>query len=329
VRTESRSARSSCRGFTFLEMVATAGILMILASAILPMARITRTRQREIELRRELRTMRTAIDKFKDSCGPYAWAAIPYIQRLLGLAREAGSPVFFTHGVPVAPAGPGGGPDRGTSIVDELKPAPGEVVIEKAVPSAFFGTHLIRHLVGARVDTVIVTGCTTSGCVRATVIDSYSYRFHTVVPIEAVFDRAETPHRFVAEAQSPGRPGAKVLEEDVRPGDEPAEDSAATRVFEVEHHAALVRVHPEMGRALTAHRAVPVAHHVAARRLDLDDLRAEVGQVAEPQRTANRHPQRDDAHPIERKHHTTPQNPSGFSRAIITPHHWSGPSRPL
>ena len=64
MRTESRSARGSCSGFTFLEMVATAGILMILASAILPMARITRTRQREIELRRELRTMRTAIDKY-------------------------------------------------------------------------------------------------------------------------------------------------------------------------------------------------------------------------------------------------------------------------
>ena len=136
-----------------------------------------------------------AIDRFKDSCGVHAWAAIPYIQRLLELAREAAIPVVFTHGVPAAPAGPGAGPDRGTSIVDELKPAPGEVVIAKAVPSAFFGTHLIRHLVGARVDTVIVTGCTTSGCVRATVIDSYSYRFHTVVPIEAVFDRAETPHR--------------------------------------------------------------------------------------------------------------------------------------
>ena len=61
---ESRSARSSCAGFTYLEMVATAAILLILASAILPMARVTRTRTREIELRRELRTMRTAIDKY-------------------------------------------------------------------------------------------------------------------------------------------------------------------------------------------------------------------------------------------------------------------------
>ena len=64
MRTEPSSARGSCRGFTYLEMIATAGILMILASAILPMARITRTRQREIELRRELRTMRTAIDRY-------------------------------------------------------------------------------------------------------------------------------------------------------------------------------------------------------------------------------------------------------------------------
>jgi general secretion pathway protein G len=56
--------RSREAGFTFLEMVATAGILMILATAILPMVRITRTRTREIELRRELRTMRTAIDRY-------------------------------------------------------------------------------------------------------------------------------------------------------------------------------------------------------------------------------------------------------------------------
>jgi general secretion pathway protein G len=53
------------RGFTYLEMVATAGILMILASAILPMARVTRTRHKEIELRRELRMLRTALDEYK------------------------------------------------------------------------------------------------------------------------------------------------------------------------------------------------------------------------------------------------------------------------
>jgi general secretion pathway protein G len=54
-------------GFTYLEMIATAGILMILASAIMPMARVTRTREKEIELRRELRILRTAIDEYKKS----------------------------------------------------------------------------------------------------------------------------------------------------------------------------------------------------------------------------------------------------------------------
>ena len=53
------------RGFTYLEMIATAGILAILASAILPLGRVTRTRQKEIELRRELRVIRTALDEYK------------------------------------------------------------------------------------------------------------------------------------------------------------------------------------------------------------------------------------------------------------------------
>ena len=134
-----------------------------------------------------------AIDRFKDSCGLYAWAAIPHIRRLLDLARQAHLPVFFSHGIPKTGVDV---PDRGTAIVDELKPEPGEIVIAKDVPSAFFGTHLASYLVGERVDTVIVAGCTTSGCVRATVVDSHSYRFKTVVPTEAVFDRAETPHRI-------------------------------------------------------------------------------------------------------------------------------------
>lgn len=64
---EQRSERGciAARGFTYLEMVATAGILAILASAILPLARVTRTRQKEIELRRELRVLRTALDEYK------------------------------------------------------------------------------------------------------------------------------------------------------------------------------------------------------------------------------------------------------------------------
>ena len=58
-------ASARARGFTYLELMATAGILMILASAIMPMAKVTRKRQKEIELRRELRMLRTAIDEYK------------------------------------------------------------------------------------------------------------------------------------------------------------------------------------------------------------------------------------------------------------------------
>ena len=59
------TSRHASSGFTYLEMVATAAILMILASAVLPMARVVRTRQKEIELRRSLRILRTAIDEYK------------------------------------------------------------------------------------------------------------------------------------------------------------------------------------------------------------------------------------------------------------------------
>jgi general secretion pathway protein G len=59
------SARREERGFTYLELVATAAIIMIMASAIMPMARVTRKRQKELELRRELRILRTAIDEYK------------------------------------------------------------------------------------------------------------------------------------------------------------------------------------------------------------------------------------------------------------------------
>jgi len=69
-----------------------------------------------------------------------------------------------------------------------------DVQIIKKMPSAFHGTHLLPYLVGQRVDTVIVTGGSTSGCVRATVIDSLSNGFLTVVSPECVADVHESPH---------------------------------------------------------------------------------------------------------------------------------------
>ncbi len=82
----------------------------------------------------------------------------------------------------------------GSQIVDALAPVEGEYIVRKTQPSAFFGTGLAPWLVSRGVDTVIVTGCTTSGCVRASVVDSMSHNFRTVVARDGVGDRALAPH---------------------------------------------------------------------------------------------------------------------------------------
>ena len=81
-----------------------------------------------------------------------------------------------------------------SQIVSELAPVPGELVIRKRQASAFFDTGLAGWLAFRRVDTVIVAGCTTSGCVRATVVDACSHDFRTIVVTDCVGDRAEAPH---------------------------------------------------------------------------------------------------------------------------------------
>jgi maleamate amidohydrolase len=81
-----------------------------------------------------------------------------------------------------------------SQIVRELEPLPGEVIIRKTQASAFFGTALSGVLIAKGVDTVIVAGCTTSGCVRASVIDAMSWNFRPVVARDCVGDRAQAPH---------------------------------------------------------------------------------------------------------------------------------------
>lgn len=83
---------------------------------------------------------------------------------------------------------------RLVQIDDRVKPIKGEPVIVKKGPSAFFGTHLVSLLTHLQVDTLIITGCTTSGCVRATVVDALQYNFRPVVPRQCVADRAKAPH---------------------------------------------------------------------------------------------------------------------------------------
>ena len=81
-----------------------------------------------------------------------------------------------------------------SQVVDELAPGEGEYIIRKTQPSAFFGTNLAGWLNSKLVDTLLVTGCTTSGCVRASVIDAMSYNFYTIVVTDCVGDRALGPH---------------------------------------------------------------------------------------------------------------------------------------
>lgn len=133
--------------------------------------------------------------------------AITNTSVLLAKAREMQLPVAFTR-VVYADDGSDAGvfclkaPNLvaltehapASQVVTELEPSNGEYVIAKTQPSAFFGTNLAAWLIARRVDTVLVTGCTTSGCVRASVIDSMSYNFRTIVVSDCVGDRAIGPH---------------------------------------------------------------------------------------------------------------------------------------
>lgn len=134
-----------------------------------------------------------SVGKYPNSCGPSAWSAIPVIGRVLASARAAAIPVAFTHGIAEEPDVPT--PRPGTGIVDELPREPGDHVVEKEAASAFFGNDLAQRLRSQGVDTVVHLGCTTSGCVRASVVDAAAHGFKNAVVEEGVFDRALAPHR--------------------------------------------------------------------------------------------------------------------------------------
>ncbi len=133
--------------------------------------------------------------------------AVNNTKALLAKTREVGLPIVFTRIVYA-----GDGSDTGvfclkvpglrsltedateSQVVSDLAPAKGEYVLARTQPSAFFGTGLADWLAARRVDTVLVTGCTTSGCVRASVVDSMSHNFRTIVVTDCVGDRAVAPH---------------------------------------------------------------------------------------------------------------------------------------
>ncbi len=84
--------------------------------------------------------------------------------------------------------------DPTSAIVPQLSPAPGELIVRKTVPSAFFATSLAPWLTQRGVQTLVVAGCVTSGCVRASVVDAMSFGFRPLVLSDCVGDRAIGPH---------------------------------------------------------------------------------------------------------------------------------------
>jgi len=124
---------------------------------------------------------------------------------LLGVARAAGVPVFHTvlewkdekelgHWTIKLPSCAEITPGSRWAQVDERLWNDGDTLLPKKWPSFFHGTPLISLLTALQRDTVIVTGCTTSGCVRATIVDAFSYGFRTIVPEECVGDQGRDAH---------------------------------------------------------------------------------------------------------------------------------------
>ena len=153
-----------------------------------------------------------AIDTFPTACGEVGWTAVKHLQPVIHSSRSAKIPVIYTvverkHNDSIADPWSAKkqaknlkiSPEvaaRGREIVDEIKPRGNELVIKKHAPSAFFGTTLVYYLTKLGVDTLLLAGCTTSGCIRSTAIDAFSYGYHVGVIEDCVFDRIESSHKM-------------------------------------------------------------------------------------------------------------------------------------
>jgi len=143
-------------------------------------------------------------DRYPNTCGIYAHRAIAPTKRLIAAARGAGIPIFFcTQDIRPNNRPPGAVstrrkrevPDDGYGIYREFALEPGDILIPKQRASIFAGTPLASHLALLGAQSLIVCGESTSGCVRASVVDGYSSGHHVTVVEECTYDRAELTHK--------------------------------------------------------------------------------------------------------------------------------------
>lgn len=151
-----------------------------------------------------------SVRRWRNSCGAPAWDAAGRIAELADAARAARVPIVYSTGEAPRPDGVNSGrwadknsrrgedaTRRGVdanTILPLIAPREEDIVLVKSKPSVFFGTQFLSILVELGADSVIVVGTTTSGCVRATVVDGFSYNFRMSVVEECTFDRGELSH---------------------------------------------------------------------------------------------------------------------------------------
>ena len=143
------------------------------------------------------------VDEFPNSCGKFAWDAVEPTKKLFAACRAAGLPIIYLTGSVrkgrVRSTNRQSGYDVGDEMMDihpAFSPQDGDIVIRKERASAFHSTPLVAHLTRLGVNSLIVCGESTSGCVRASVVDAYSYGYHATIAEECVFDRSEISHKI-------------------------------------------------------------------------------------------------------------------------------------
>lgn len=152
-----------------------------------------------------------AVKKSRNASGEQGWAAISQIAKILNISRQKNIPIFYSNILRRSDNWDSGGwkwknsrnqeqcsngnaPRKGSQFPAEIAPLDHEFVIWKQRPSIFFGTTMISHLIELGVDTLIFCGGTTSGCVRASVLDAFSYNLRSIVLEDGCFDRFELSH---------------------------------------------------------------------------------------------------------------------------------------